>query len=297
MTLNITVERADRIYKPGDTVSGTINIHTTSSFAHAGISLEITGIVGLQLSAKSVGLFEAFYNSLKPVTMVDYKLPIEASGTVKEGPTDIPFEFILKPLEGQELHESYHGVYINISYMLKATVIKYWGLIGSGKLEKSLEFVVEMPKSDIPKPQPEEFEITHQSIEIKKKGLDLPEFRLTGKIDSIIMAISQPITGFINLEFCNEPIKGVELQLVRLETCGCADGYAKEATEIQNIQIVDGDIQRGVKVPIYMVFPRLFTCPSLVASRTYKIEFQINIVLMLPDGRLVSKKFPITLLR
>lgn len=114
-------------------------------------------------------MFEAFYNSLKPVTMVDYKLPIEASGSVsmylecgceishflEEGITEIPFEFLLKPLEGQgnqdlqffpefyslELHESYHGVYVNISYMLNATVIrKYFGK----DMEKSLEFIVEL---------------------------------------------------------------------------------------------------------------------------------------------------------
>lgn len=32
----------------------------------------------------------------------------------------------------------------------------------------------------------------------------------------------------ILIDHCSEPIKGIELQLVRLETCGCADGYAKE---------------------------------------------------------------------
>jgi hypothetical protein len=67
--------------------------------------------------------------------------------------------------------------------------------------------------------------------------------------------------------------------------------FSLSATEIQNIQIVDGDLPRGVSVPIYMIFPRLFTCPSLTSSRTYKIEFQLNIVMMMPDGRLLSKKY------
>lgn len=44
---------------------------------------------------------------------------------------------------------------------------------------------------------------------------------------------------------------------------GCAEGYARDATEIQNIQIADGDICRSLSVPLYMVFPRLFTCPTL----------------------------------
>jgi len=38
------------------------------------------------------------------------------------------------------------------------------------------------------------------------------------------------------------------------------------ATEIQNIQIADGDVCRELPIPIYMIFPRLFTCPSLTTS-------------------------------
>ncbi|CAK6976237.1 vacuolar protein sorting-associated protein 26C [Scomber scombrus] len=44
---------------------------------------------------------------------------------------------------------------------------------------------------------------------------------------------------------------------------GCADGYARDATEIQNIQIAKGDVCHGLKIPIYMVFLRLFTYPPL----------------------------------
>ena len=42
------------------------------------------------------------------------------------------------------------------------------------------------------------------------------------------------------------------------------------ATEIQNIQIAEGDVCRGMTVPIYMIFPRLFTCPTL-ATPNFKV--------------------------
>ena len=42
------------------------------------------------------------------------------------------------------------------------------------------------------------------------------------------------------------------------------------ATEIQNIQIAEGDVCRGMTVPIYMIFPRLFTCPTL-ATNNFKV--------------------------
>eukprot|EP01126_Amoeba_proteus_P040158 TRINITY_DN4270_c0_g1_i13.p1 TRINITY_DN4270_c0_g1~~TRINITY_DN4270_c0_g1_i13.p1 ORF type:complete len:145 (-),score=20.16 TRINITY_DN4270_c0_g1_i13:117-491(-) len=115
-------------------------------------------------------------------------------------------------------------------------------------------------------------------------------------VHSITLPITSPFSGALVLEKCDEPIKSIEIQLVRVETCGCTDGFATDATEIQNIQIVEGDIPRGIEVPIYMIFPRLFTCPT-VTARTFKVEFQANLVLMFPDGRVVSKKFPIELFR
>ena len=32
------------------------------------------------------------------------------------------------------------------------------------------------------------------------------------------------------VEHSDSPIKSIELQLVRVETCGCAEGYAKDGT-------------------------------------------------------------------
>lgn len=53
------------------------------------------------------------------------------------------------------------------------------------------------------------------------------------------------------------------LKLHLFVAAGCAEGYARDATEIQNIQIAEGDVCHGLSIPIYMVFPRLFTCPTL----------------------------------
>ena len=40
--------------------------------------------------------------------------------------------------------------------------------------------------------------------------------------------LDDPFTGEVSLSESDAVIKSVELQLVRVETCGCADGYAKE---------------------------------------------------------------------
>jgi len=293
MSLDIHLNRVDRIYKPGDKVTGALVLETSGGFAHSGVTVQMTGAVTLQLSARSVGLFEAFYNSLKPITMVDYTVEIEKTGKIADGKSEIPFEFDLRPLEGQELYETYHGVYVNVSYTLKADVIRKF--LGRN-LNKTVEFIVELPtkiaKGVPPTPsQAETFAISPESLEVSaKKAKAIPDFHIKGELTSTKCMINDPFIGKLVLERCEEPIKCIELQLVRVETCGCAEGFAKEATEIQNIQIVDGDIVHGFEVPIHMVFPRLFTCPS-VAARTFKIDFEANIVLMFPDGRLVTKKY------
>ena len=98
------------------------------------------------------------------------------------------------------------------------------------------------------------------------------------------------------VEECSATIKSIELQLVRVETCGYQDGMAREATEIQNIQIADGAVCYGWPIPIHMVFPRLFTAPT-VTSRTFKVEFEVNLVILFTDGHLLTENFPIKLVR
>ena len=48
--------------------------------------------------------------------------------------------------------------------------------------------------------------------------------------------------------------------------------FVPKVTEIQNIQIGEGDVLRGIQIPIYMIFPRLFTCPTLITPN-FKIGF------------------------
>jgi len=251
----------------------------------------MSGVVNLQLSAKNVGIFK-----LTPITIVDYLVTIEKSGNI-EHTKEYPFEFELKPLPEQEFYETYHGVYINIIYTLNAD-LKERKLIIGRTLTKQLEFIVENPITPEKFPLVQEkFIMSPGSTEIASNKLkDFPQFEVEGFLKALKCSLSQPFEGEIIVKHCSVPIKCIELKLIRVETCGTSDGFSKEATEIQNIQLTDGDIVPGLKVPIFMIFPRLFTCPT-VATRTFKVDFEVNIDLNFPDGRLVSKKFPLILVR
>jgi hypothetical protein len=57
-----------------------------------------------------------------------------------------------------------------------------------------------------------------------------------------------------------------------------------------------GDVTRGLPVPLYMVLPRVYTCPTLSTAQ-FKVEFEMNIVVVFEDGYCVTETFPVTLHR
>eukprot|EP00112_Aurelia_sp_Birch-Aquarium-sp1_P023442 Seg699.4 transcript_id=Seg699.4/GoldUCD/mRNA.D3Y31 product="Down syndrome critical region protein 3-like" protein_id=Seg699.4/GoldUCD/D3Y31 len=95
-------------------IAGLVVIQSKSDVVHTGITLFIDGSVNMQLSAKSVGLFEAFYNSVKPINLINGNFEIAKPGKIPSGKTEIPFDITLKPHGNRQLHETYHGVFINV---------------------------------------------------------------------------------------------------------------------------------------------------------------------------------------
>lgn len=294
MSLEIRLKRPDKVYYEGEVISGVVVVTSMGDIAHQGIKLSLEGIVNLQLSAKSVGMFEAFYNSIKPIQLMSYSADVARPGRLPGGRTELPFEIPLKAKSGLQLYETYHGVFVNITYKIRAEMKRS---MLSKDLANEVKFKVEYKKSaQKHSTQPVEFTVSPENLENVKQRDRIPKFKLSGKLESAVCSIEQPFVGEITVEESEATIKSIELQLVRVETCGCAEGYAKDATEIQNIQIGDGNVAPKMAIPIYMIFPRLFTCPTL-ATKSFKVEFEVNVVVVFQDGHLVTENFPIKLVR
>ncbi|KAJ6662404.1 hypothetical protein lerEdw1_011817 [Lerista edwardsae] len=312
--LDIKIKRANKVYHCGEVLTGVVVITSKDSVQHQGISLTMEGSVNLQLSAKSVGVFEAFYNSVKPIQLINSTVEMVKPGKLPSGKTEIPFEFPLQVRGNKVLHETYHGVFVNIQYTLRCDMRR--SLLAKD-LTKTCEFIVHSPKdvssfivwdmklTDLhfsqpqknkPTPSPVDFTITPETLQNVKERATLPKFLIRGHLNSTNCIITQPLTGELVVVNSEAAVKSIELQLVRVETCGCAEGYARDATEIQNIQIADGDVCRNLPIPIYMVFPRLFTCPTLETTN-FKVEFEVNIVVLLQDDHLITENFPLKLCR
>ena len=296
MSVEVKLSRMDRVYHPGQILKGVVIVHGRGApLQHDGISLVAEGSAALQLSAKSVGLFEAFYSSIKPVQLLVHSRELQPAGKLPADATEFAFEFELQPVAGEKLHESYHGVFVNLQYVITVEVRR--GMLAKN-LKRSIEFIVEAPEARQHKESPATFSIVPESLEnVRKSALhQVPNFKIRGQLDSVVCNIAQPLTGEVCIEECSATIRSIELQLVRVETCSYQDGLAREATEIQNIQIADGPVCHGWSVPVHMIFPRLFTCPT-ISTRTFKVDFEVNLVVLFSDGHLLTENFPLKLVR
>mmetsp|Transcript_37772 Transcript_37772/g.60624 ORF Transcript_37772/g.60624 Transcript_37772/m.60624 type:complete len:314 (+) Transcript_37772:96-1037(+) len=295
-SMELKLDNDDRTFSPGDTIAGAVIVNAGKGMSHNGISISVDGSVKLQLSAKSVGIFEAFYSTLKPLVLVEKKLEVLKPGSLGPGVHSIPFQFKLKPSNGMpQLYDTYHGVYINVQYVIGALVKR--GMMQKD-FQKEMEFYVEVFAEDVKEKKKHEFKISPDQLQNVHRGLKskIPTFLFEGHLDSVICDVTQPFTGELVIQQCSLPIKSVELQLVRVERCPYMEGEAREATEVQNIQIADGDVVPNLPITINMILPRLFTCGTM-STKNFKLDFEVNLHVVFVDNHMVTENFPIKLYR
>lgn len=294
--IEIKLAKFDRVYRPNSVVDGTAIVHAYKGWQHQGLRMLVEGKVYMNSTARGVGILDAM-NSNKPIVLFHEEVELVSAGKFVDGPTEVPFQFTVTTQSGQPLIESYHGVFVSVIYSICMTIDR--GVMKKG-LVKEMEFIVEIPSTRIPESTPNEFVITPESLEnVRREDLaKIPNFRVSGKLHRSVCPINLPFTGEVIVEICESPIRSIELQLVRVETV-IGDGNAnppREATEIQTIQIGEGNVCRNMVVPMYMVFPRLFSCPTILNSM-FKLEFEVNLIVVFGDGYMVTENFPVVLVR
>ena len=268
--------------------------------------------MSLQLSARSIGLFEAFSSALKPIPVLHIDIDVNGGSKLPNGATPFPFEFVLRPVPSSPptpLFDTYHGVYVNIHYTLTAS-LQPRGLMAK-QLVKQKELLIEAAPSPSPSPSssgsssptggpppPFSFRVSPDSLQNVKDASKrrIPDFLFEGRLESTSCDIARPLLGELTIVRSAVDVKSIELQLVRVESCSYMEGEAREATEIQNIQIAEGNVLRGVALPIYMVFPRLFCCSTTIA-KAFRVEFEVNLIVLFADNHMVTENFPIKLYR
>ncbi|KAJ9552829.1 hypothetical protein OSB04_016874 [Centaurea solstitialis] len=113
-------------------------------------------------------------------------------------------------------------------------------------------------------------------------------FKISGRICTQCL-LSDPLVGELTVEASAVPIYSIDIHLLRIESIMVGERIATETSVIQTTQarsffilknlpyIADGDVCRAMSLPIYVVLPRLLTCPTVFAG-PFSIEFKVTIV-------------------
>uniref|UniRef100_A0A6N2LS91 Uncharacterized protein n=2 Tax=Salix viminalis TaxID=40686 RepID=A0A6N2LS91_SALVM len=165
-------------------------------------------------------------------------------------------------------YETFHGTDVSIQYLFTVDIAR-------GYLYKSLsattEVIVESDKADVlERPVSPEIAIFYITQDTQRHPL-LPEiksggFRVTGRI-STLCSLLDPISGELTVETSAVPISSIDIHLLRVESVLVGEKI-----------IADGDVCRNLTLPIYVILPRLLTCPSVFAG-PFSIEFKVSIVI------------------
>ncbi|KAK4779386.1 hypothetical protein SAY86_006914 [Trapa natans] len=280
--LEIKLSRASRIYLPSEPLEGKVILKSNSSFSHYGVRLSVNGSVNMQVRGGSAGIVESLVGAVKPITIMNTIAEVRPPGRITSGTTEIPFSISIRQSGGdhhERFYETFHGANISIQYLLTADVMR-------GYLHKSLsatmEFIVESDKAELlERPVSSEMVVFYITQDTQKHPL-LPElksggFRVTGRI-STLCSLSDPISGELVVENSAVPIHSIDIHLLRIESILFGERIITETSLVQTTQIVDGDICRNMTLPIYIILPRLLTCPTSLAG-PFSIEFKVSIVI------------------
>uniref|UniRef100_A0A5B6YIP9 Vacuolar protein sorting-associated protein 26C n=2 Tax=Davidia involucrata TaxID=16924 RepID=A0A5B6YIP9_DAVIN len=282
MSIELKLSRSNRIYSPNEPLEGKIVTKLPSSISHHGIRFSVNGSVSLQVRGGSAGVIESFYGVVKPIPILNKSVEVASSGRIGSGTTEIPFSVILKHPQNENLerfYETFHGADISIQYLVTVDILR-------GYLHKSLsatvEFIIESEKANLlEQPVSPEMVIFYITQDTQRHSL-LPElksggFRVTGKICTQC-SLSDPISGELTVEASAVPIQSIDIHLLRVESIIVGEKIVTETSLIQTTQIADGDVCRSMTLPIYIILPRLLTCPTTFAG-PFSIEFKVSIVI------------------
>ncbi len=288
MKISVSLDSFNKIFKVGDIISGTVEVTSSQDSEYDSISCVIRGDYTIKTSKTSQPLIQTFYTK---------KQKISEKGKIKSNAvTKLPLKLYLTSSNDNELIESYQGVIVSISYELSI-------LYNDVKMSDNIKVYIFYPGQGVKtqlkqKIIPYDFTITESSIEkVKIENGKIPKFKLICHIDSLNVDIGKELNGWIKVINCDLPIKSLELQFVRIEKVTLPnDDVINEVSEIQNLQIGDGEVLLDNEISLNMLFPRHFCCAS-IENNVVKLNFDINIILVLSNGFIITENVPLNCYR
>lgn len=298
MELSLGLGSLNKVYYAGDLIQGSVLVINKSKFD-----------IRYQLSVKVLGYY-TFYNTKenppkrKILTFYKKNFPILKDGYSSIGGNNqVRFKFPLTSESCQEgysfMYESYKGAKVTLQYEIYADATATDKQFNSNKKL----IIVMVPGQGI---SPEfgrkmvryHFLLDPSKVEnIKIDQNAMPKFQIECFLENINCCIDKPFNGFCIIKECSTDIKSIELQFLRNEKILNPEFQGiTETSEIQNLQIGDGDVVRNLEIPVFMIFPRHFCCANL-ETKEVSISFEMNLIIVLVNGVIIMENYPVNLWR
>ena len=271
-----------RVYLPGDLVAGAVTVVSTKNKRFDYIKVTLEGKTELEVSARAVGLFDAFYSPPEAIQWISRPQEIARGGTFEIGKNVYSFELALAPTSSRNLVETLKGSSIRTTYVVSVLVSRGFP---SRVLSTECELHVQVPTIPIP------------NLSIPPNQFKFPDL-LVGEMQSIVKLPSTISGHVVILPSKKYTIKYVELELVREESIFWGDEeLVQDFYGVQNIQIVDGDLPSGSLVPFFFVVPRLLVSPTCRQGE-FQVMYYMQVIVSVKEIDIIlERKVPITFVR
>ncbi|CAD8117842.1 unnamed protein product [Paramecium sonneborni] len=305
-SITIKFDKANNTYRLNDSISGQVTINFTDPnqkrLEIQSLKWRSEGAISCQNKESHKELQRIMSNSNPQLLHLNQGEFTKEKYILQEKNT-FQFKYQLTPYGDSRILETYVGVYIAIAYEIQVDLILSNGIsvrnstpfyvqcVGIDKMGQQINFKEFQQKSDQFLITPDRL-LGSQTIQNKQGA----KFKIHGVIDSSICQFLEGFNGYINVDECESEIRTIDLQMIRVEKLENKQGNILEATEIQLIQIVDGNITRGIQVPFNMIFPKFFSCCNL-QFKEYSVDFEVNLVVIMYDGFKITLNFPIQIIR
>ena len=299
MDVTLSLDSLNKVYYAGDFIQGSVLIiNKSKSTMKFDLLVKVVGyytlrntkenppkMKGVQFYKKSFKVLSEQYSTIGANNSYRFKYPLTSDGCEQNL---------------SSLYESYHGVSVSVGYEISAQAVS----LGKEFESKKQKILVLVPGQGINskfgrKRVSYQFKLSPKNIEsIKLTDQNLmPKFEIECFLENINCCVDKPFNGFCNIKECSTTIKSIELQFLRNEKILNKEfeGIA-EVSEIQNLQIGDGDVIRNLEIPVFMTFPRGFCCASL-ETQDVCISFEMNLIIVLVNGVVIMENYPVNLWR
>ena len=299
MDVTLSLDSLNKVYYAGDFIQGSVLIiNKSKSTMKFDLLVKVVGyytlrntkenppkMKGVQFYKKSFKVLSEQYSTIGANNSYRFKYPLTSDGCEQNL---------------SSLYESYHGVSVSVGYEISAQAVS----LGKEFESKKQKILVLVPGQGINskfgrKRVSYQFKLNPKNIEsIKLTDQNLmPKFEIECFLENINCCVDKPFNGFCNIKECSTQIKSLELQFLRNEKILNKEfeGIA-EVSEIQNLQIGDGDVIRNLEIPVFMTFPRGFCCANLETQEVC-ISFEMNLIIVLVNGVVIMENYPVNLWR